>query len=391
MIADDLAYEGFASPQTGLNPAMLEAVVVNHGMQTLDAFIQRSGAHINRKGSGLVAALKMWLESGLPYLAVWNFVFGDMYATLFSNQLAEVERSAVALALRAVAFDVEAKWQFELASPFSFLFDRWVLPFGDAIRMSARDASATIEVRTADGWRQTVFHREANGWKSDGAESLAIFTHTNVHFAIFPLERLPTASPAQRLVKNLYDDGVANRTDLLLKTCREATNLIGEFAGIYLPWVSEVIKELIPLPPRPNVLHSASGNLAPGMISVTNQPLRCALAEQLVHEATHQHLYILRRLGSLDDGTDATLHFSPFRKEGRPLFFILFAYHAFANVLLFYRMARAHGLPADELGTSDERKLEDDLRTVEKVLTTSKALTPLGKALWQPLYELLRQ
>ena len=270
MIAEDLTYEGFASPEIGLNPALLETVVKDHGMQTLDAFLERHGARLDSKGSGLASALKGWLETELPYNAVWNFAFGDMYAALLSGQLDEVDRSAAALALRAVAFGVEAQWRFELDTPFRFLFDRWVLPAGDAFRVSAERAGVLIEVRTADGWRKITFHRQEDGWESEGAESLAVFSYPGLRCTLIPIERLAPASPAQRLVKDLYDDGVPNSTELLLSTCREGAGLISEFAGTYLPWVSEVIKELIPLPPRPNVLHSASGNLAPGVISVTN-------------------------------------------------------------------------------------------------------------------------
>jgi HEXXH motif-containing protein len=190
----------------------------------------------------------------------------------------------------------------------------------------------------------------------------------------------------------LYD-GDSRNTDisLVVRTGIAAAELISGFAGIYLPWVGEVIKDLIPLPPRPGILHSASGKLAPGIISVTNQDLRCALAEQLVHEATHQHLYLLTRLGPMDDGSDETLYFSPFRNMGRPVFYILFAYHAFANVLLFYRTARANGMSDGEPGITDQDKLKADLLTLEEALETTKALTPLGRALWEPLREMVHQ
>jgi hypothetical protein len=391
MSVQELVYEGFACPQMGLNRALLETVVVDHGMQTLEAFLERHAARLDRRGSGLVPVLKAWLQRGAPYNAVWNFAFGDMHAALISEQPDEVDRCAAALAVRSHAFGLEGDWQFQLDIPASFIFDHWVLPVGDAVRVSANCNSVLVDVHTVDGWRQTAFHRGEDGWDSSEATSLPLFAYPGLGCTIVPIECLPAPSPAQRLVKDLYDVGTPNDTNLLLRTCKEAASLIAEFAGIYLAWVSEAIKDLIPLPPRPNVLHSASGNLAPGLVSVTNQPLRCALAEQLVHEATHQHFYILRRLGPLEDGTDETLYFSPFRNTGRPIFYILFAYHAFSNVLLFYRLARANGLPGDEPGASSEQKLEEDLQTVEKALGTTKALTALGHALWEPLHDLLNK
>lgn len=391
MIAQDLTYEAFACPQISMDQSLLETVVVDHGLQTLDAFLDHYAGRLESRGSGLAPTLSGWLRKGASYDAVWHFSFGDMYAALLSRDTDEVDRSAAALAIRSHAFGLEGDWQFQLDKPASFLFDRWRLPPGDALRVCADSRNVLIDTRTADGWRQTAFARTENGWESNEAEALPAVVHPRLRCGVIPIECLPPDSAAQRLVKGLYDSGAPNDTGLLTSTCKEAASMIEDFAGIYMTWVSDVIKDLIPLPPRPNVLHSASANHAPGVISVTNQNLRCAMAEQLVHEATHQHLYILKRLGPMDDGTDETLYYSPFRKIGRPILYILFAYHAFANVLLFYRMARANGLTEDEPGKGNERQLEEDLQTVEAALDTTRSLTPLGRALYEPLHELIRQ
>jgi HEXXH motif-containing protein len=95
-------------------------------------------------------------------------------------------------------------------------------------------------------------------------------------------------------------------------------------------------------------------------------------------------------LGPLDDGTDQTLYFSPFRNTHRPVYFIIVAYHAFANVFLFLRTARAHGLSAHEHGGRTQEQLEqlrERLETLEHALQTTTAITPLGRSLWEPLYE----
>jgi HEXXH motif-containing protein len=135
------------------------------------------------------------------------------------------------------------------------------------------------------------------------------------------------------------------------------------------------------------MLNSGSERFSPGVIYISNQHHRCPLAEMLVHEATHQYAYILTRLGPLDDGTDQTLYYSPIRNAGRPIRFIVLAYHAFANVLLFYRMARAHGLPDEEVLINGDAPLESHLETLEQALQRTSALTCFGRALWEPLYE----
>ena len=91
----------------------------------------------------------------------------------------------------------------------------------------------------------------------------------------------------------------------------------------------------------------------------------------------------------MDDGKDDTLYFSPFRNTGRPIYNILITYHAFANVVLFYRTALAHGLSADEtsaLAVQERvKELEEKLQPLEQALQATTSLTPLGLALWEPL------
>jgi hypothetical protein len=393
MIAQDLAYEGFSCPQTGLdNKPLLETLVVEHGRRVVEEFLERHGTGLDQKGRGLTTALTAWLRQDPDYGAVCNFSFGDIHASLLLDQPGEVERSAAALAIHLHAFGLEGEWHFQLENPASFFFDRWLLPPCDAVRVSAASSLVLIDTRTEGGWRQTAFRRTVSGWESDTAQCLPVLNCPGLRCRIVTAEYLPPASTALLLAKGLYDGDSRNTdTALVVETGTAAVQLISECAEIYRPWVAEVVRDLIPLPPRPGILHSASGKLAPGIISVTNQDLRCALAEQLVHEATHQHLYLLTRLGPIDDGTDESLYFSPFRNMGRPIFYILFAYHAFANVLLFYRTAKAHGMSEDEPGITDQDKLKEDILVLEKALETTKALTPIGQALFEPLRDLVHR
>ena len=72
------------------------------------------------------------------------------------------------------------------------------------------------------------------------------------------------------------------------------------------------------------------------------------------------------------------------RKE-RPLSRILVAYHALANVRLFYESVRAARI--DDGGYVDlyERKLSDTIAQLDAPLRDNPALTRLGRALYEPL------
>jgi HEXXH motif-containing protein len=392
MIEDDPAYRGFSCPQVGLDKPFAGLLVVEHARQTIQTFIERYASQLERRGSGLVPVLTSWLSHDETFETTWDLAFGQVFAALLSKEPDDLEQYAGAVALRLHECGYGGEWELQLPNPVHFRFDRWLLPVCDSIQVSTASRAVSIRTQIANARHSTAFQHSQNGWVGTTAHALPVLVHRGIRCTVLTAESLPPAA-ARLLQTELYkysNVDVDAQAEMLKRTWDAAVGLITEFAGIYLPWISYVLRNLIPLPAKPGMLNSGSDQLCPGVICISNQDHRCNLAEMLVHETTHQYLYILNRLGPLDDGTDQTLYFSPFRNTGRPIFFIVLAYHAFGNVLLFYRTAQAHGLSADEPGLHiDQRlqQLEQQLETLEQALQTTTALTPLGRALWEPLYE----
>jgi HEXXH motif-containing protein len=109
------------------------------------------------------------------------------------------------------------------------------------------------------------------------------------------------------------------------------------------------------------------------------------IAEMLVDKCTHQYLYVLQRVGTLDDGSDDRLCCSPIRMK-RSLSKILIAYHALANVRFFYDRARSGGRE-DELEYVDANQpaITGALANLDAPLRDNAALTELGRGLYEPL------
>jgi len=114
------------------------------------------------------------------------------------------------------------------------------------------------------------------------------------------------------------------------------------------------------------------------------------VAEMLVHEACHQYFYLVRRLGPVHDLADTQLYYSPAVDRERRLDRIVMAYHAFANVLCFYRTAMGSGME-DEVCARVESELQDDVVLMERTLVGNPALTALGAALVEPLAQCYRK
>lgn len=392
-LSEDLFCRGFACPQVGLHKPFLERVVVEHARLTVQFFMERYALHLESHSSGLRPVLTNWLSGDATFDTVWNLALGDVNAALFLRDADDMARRAGSLGLRLLECGYPGEGELRLPKPVCFRFDRWLLPPADALEVSATPQSVSLNVWSANAWRKIAFQHRENGWDVTDARALPVLAQRGMRWTVLTAESLPPRSSARLLATETLSFGHADvdaKAEPLLRTCGAALSLIAEFAPIYVPWVCYVVRDLIPMPATPGVANSASGGFAPGVICIANRNDPYALAEILVHEATHQYLHILTMLGPLDDGTDQTLYFSPFRNTHRPVYFIIVAYHAFANVFLFLRTARAHGLSAHEHGGRTQEQLEqlrERLETLEHALQTTTAITPLGRSLWEPLYE----
>jgi HEXXH motif-containing protein len=64
---------------------------------------------------------------------------------------------------------------------------------------------------------------------------------------------------------------------------------------------------------------------------------------------------------------------------------ILLAYHAFANVVLYYRACRSRGMEMLANLCEREQQVRQVVAQLEQPLRQTTALTSLGRALWEPL------
>jgi len=162
---------------------------------------------------------------------------------------------------------------------------------------------------------------------------------------------------------------------------------VGKHSPQYLRWIQRLVRQILPLHDGPGMTTSSTAEWRPGVLYLANRLDPSALAEMLLHEGSHQYMYVLRRLGSLDDGSDPSLYYSPLSRQMRPLATIVLAYHAVGNILLFCR-------DCPSSSRLRPRRVEKDyseaLAAYEGVLRGSRALTRLGAALWEPISERLR-
>lgn len=160
---------------------------------------------------------------------------------------------------------------------------------------------------------------------------------------------------------------------------------IARYAPDYLDWIATAVTVVVPCRAPEEMMLSGSSNTLPGLLRITSERAPSKTAEMLVHEASHQYLHTALRLSTVDDGTDATMYYSPARDEYRPIDKILTAYHAFANVEIMYASALAKGWQPSEGDLESVQAVSSDVDILEGPLRENSALTAAGRALVDPL------
>lgn len=151
-------------------------------------------------------------------------------------------------------------------------------------------------------------------------------------------------------------------------------------------WVRSVIRRVGFLDAPEGNLSSSSSPALYGTIGITAFQDPVSIAEMLVHEASHQHFFIAKRLGQIHDGTDDTLHFSPMAGKRRPLEPLLLAFHALGNMALMYASLAKR---QDGFGAYSARRLQEVLAQANdlgQTIAGNAALTALGSGLFHPLH-----
>jgi len=123
-----------------------------------------------------------------------------------------------------------------------------------------------------------------------------------------------------------------------------ALKLLAAIAPTASEWIHGVVGTIILVDHEEGVERSGSWKDVPGAVFVSMQPDPVAIADVLIHEASHQYFHWMERVAPiLHSGEHHMFYSEPVGRE-RPLDRILIAQHAFSNVMRFFALLREAGL-----------------------------------------------
>jgi HEXXH motif-containing protein len=376
------AFHGFSCPQKERDESFLTHVVTEYARNVMRFFVDKYEVQLGKCSRGLVDLFTEALAPGGVQEIAWDPAFGGTYWAIQAADHSEVALIAASLALHLGAYGMQGQWDVTLRQPVHLRWDQWLLPLADHIIVRCEGNVAHIRTSLANSHQETIFVRLQEGWQADGTERLP---HFGIHGRRITL--LPQRALMLKDFKELVSTAVEVIEPQTVADLQSAIELLHHHAPVYLPWVQRVVRCVFLIQPRIKTIISGSLDHYFGLIHITPYPEPAAVAELLVHEASHQYFNLLCLLGPFDDGTDTTQYYSPAVRRNRPLDRIGIAYHAFANILLFYRLCLGSGIVDGGYCSRMIARVTAEVEQLQRPLRNNLALTPIGRALCRPLIE----
>lgn len=374
----------FSCPDAGFDEAVSDAILLSHGTAVLDRFRACHGEALDAASDGLIDALRSWSGGGLTRADALALPLGEAATAVAGRHDAPV-RVAADLGLQAMLRGLPSRWLARLEGPAVLRFGPWRLPEATAVGVDGDGRHAQVDLETPDGMITLAFEREDARWSSRNGDiarsprlgDLEVLSAEDVSPHLRNLSDFRGCRPVDR-VTPAAADGLS-----------DALGLLGSAGQAWETWLARMVRHVLLLDAgEGSRSKSGSSSDAPGVIALSlAHPLRTA--EMLVHESSHLYFHMAELVGPVDDGSDRRLYYSPAVRRDRPLNRVLIAYHAFGNVLVFYRALLDRGVDVGGLVAREAERLTGEVAQLEAPLRGNSALTEVGHALFAPLSERL--
>jgi hypothetical protein len=370
-------FECFASPLSGDGAAVIEEINSSYVGIYTRLFMDRHEGTLADETDGIIALIGLWLNLRPDFDVAWSPVFGLVrQATLFSLDPLSV---AVLLSLHLNSMGIRSDWIARFPKPIRMRWSNIILPKAVSIHVENQKNKSDVTLDDGRSERKIVL---------SAAQSARYLKTKGCRW--FPSVRIG----AKRLCIFLPDEpnnfGFETRSESPMlqtatKSVEQAFDLLETHAKPYFKWVTQVIREVVALRCSRGILRSNSSEDWPGKIQLSLPRRPVEVAEMLVHEASHQYFNIAQRFEAVSDGDDRKLYYSPVKGTDRPIDKILLAFHAFANVGLFYKSCIATGLDDKNYCKKNLERHLPELNELAEHLRSCNSLTNVGRALWEPL------
>lgn len=368
----------FSFPGAGAGSAIgavLERTIFKqHATKIIINALRLLGRNVEVYCPGLEQILGDWLKQSSSH---WFRPVGLTWRATIRREWDDIPHRLVEAGLIASKCGIEGNWSFKLNKTFSMWIDDVLMLGVSAGKFHSTKDGLHATLETSSG-KKAVHINTANGAGFEVRQGDLRSTGVSlVPHEIVSKEFLPTSAKA-----TFVDSSESQACGIALAA---ALDDLSRFSPALFTWVTSVIREIVPLRSIVGELASSSSPWDCGTVGITVDSRSVIVSEMLVHEASHQHFFIAKHLGKFDNGTDLKEYFSPMAKQNRTIEKILLAFHAIGNMLIMHSLFIEGSHSDVSLSVERISILSRKLRCIEGILVNSKALTPLGRAIYDPL------
>jgi hypothetical protein len=384
--AIESAFTGFSCPFETFDEALAETVAGEYARVVLGRFLDEFESDPVLQASGVSPLLSQLQGADIGFELAWSSALGNLYGAVRSHDRERARRRVAAFALLAGAHGISCEWELSFNRPSLFIWENRILPTCDRLHLHSDGNQAIVTTYLHDRPTRISFTLlpEQKEWYCDRPDLVELLPVIRGGARSIALLSKNIACESDFFEDDTGNDALESFPPLLLETHSNALCLLEEKLNPFHLWVTRIIRRMTVLHSAQDFLLSGSHENQLGTIYISDNLRPLAVAEMLIHEASHQYLELISKLGPTIDPSHRQMYYSPIKQCSRPLSKILLAYHAFANVMLFYRDILNSGLD-DGFVSHLQPKLAEDLRQLEQPLRNTDALTSIGRALVEPL------
>jgi len=289
------------------------------------------------------------------------------------------------------------RWQVQLAQPQRCSMAGHVFQLAGAVDLETDGATLTIGAHGAAALR---LQRAHGRWHCAGGAPHPAWEYCPPHFleqgALAGIYLQPWHGPEARCNADIRIDWprrqarpAAGTLEPQAAALSQALALLHDAGTGYPAWIAAMLRGICVTPMVEADQHNSGSNIFhPGVVSCGFPVSAPLLAEALVHETSHQYFNLLHSvLPLVRPGADAPRYYSSLKRQYRPLFLVLLAFHATANMSLLWCDLLRQGAAAGCAGM-----LQDTLRHSRSLaahLHGNPDLSAAGAALFAAQCQLL--
>ena len=366
-------FRQFSNPYEAQVAGISDVILGSSVQAALQLFLKRYQARLREISSGVEAAILLFLDSPATFGECYDSSFGYVEELIKGAPGSSMEEAAVNVVCQLSRLRPTGEWRIRISIPTLNLNFRGISRSLSGVRQVAFDpVDGTIRY-----WQDFLqgpgkILEEEPGHTSQADEILLV----------------PVGEATGDLQEKLAGQYVSPDPSVAALLVQEALDGLRAAAPDYHRWVSGATRRLLVFDTvSPRQMESGSWEGFPGYYNISINHDAFLIGEMLVHESSHQYLNLVKRVTDLQNAADERRYFSPAVNKMRPIWLILLAYHAFANVLIYHRLALSRyggDVPLFHRRMEDNEKL---VRQLEGHLCKDNSLTPIGRLLFEGLRE----